>query len=77
MKPSTLAERCKQRREALNLTQQQLADASGRSQVAVVYIENGTTLHPRNPWKLARALKCDSFWLMFGEYDDQEEEKAQ
>lgn len=71
---STLAQRCKQRREELNLSQQQLADASGRTQAAVGYIETGMTKHPRNPWALAKALQCNPFWLMFGESDDQEKE---
>lgn len=69
---STLAQRCKQRREELNLTQQQLADASGRTQAAVGFIESGTTLHPRNPLQLARALQCNPFWLMHGETDEKE-----
>ena len=74
---STLAERCRQRRKKLNLTQQQLATACGLSQVSIAWIEAGITQRPRNILQLATALKCNPFWLLFGESDDQEEKESE
>lgn len=74
MTPSTLAERCKDRRVAAGLSQEQLGKACGVSGVAILLIENGTTKRPRNILQLATALKVNPFWLLFGESDDQEKE---
>ncbi|NEK84030.1 MAG: helix-turn-helix domain-containing protein [Pantoea ananatis] len=70
---STLATRCRERRKHLNMSQLDLAEASGRTQAAVAQIEAGITTHPRNPLKLATALKCNPFWLLHGEDNDEKE----
>lgn len=69
---TTLAQRCKERRKLLNLSQQKLASMSGLSQVSIHLIESGTTERPRNILQLATALKCNPFWLLFGDTDEKD-----
>lgn len=63
----TLAQRVKTRRELLKLTQAQLAELSGIKQSDISKIENGQTHQPSRMAELARALRCDAYWLATGE----------
>ncbi|AXD18430.1 helix-turn-helix domain-containing protein [Salmonella enterica] len=62
----SLAERVKQKRTELNLTQTQAAELAGIKQQSWASIEDGKTLKPRNIVGIAYALKCDPSWLMNG-----------
>lgn len=62
----TLAERAKQRRIELNLTQTEVADAAGVTQQTIEALENDKTKKPKNILSIAKALKCDPEWLMYG-----------
>lgn len=62
----TLSDRLKQKRIALKLTQEQLAELSGTSQQTVQQIESGKTKRPRHIVELAQALKCEPLWLLYG-----------
>jgi len=66
-----LAERIKQRREQLGLTQKQLAEMTGMKQNIISRLEHGDTPNPgANVLKrLALALRCSIDWLV-GLYDD-------
>ncbi|EFT8655604.1 helix-turn-helix domain-containing protein [Salmonella enterica] len=70
MKNLTLSDRLAMRRKALGLTQQQVADAVGRSGVSVYKWESGQN-EPKgqNLIALARVLKCSATWLLFGDED--------
>jgi phage repressor protein C with HTH and peptisase S24 domain len=63
----TLGYRVKTRRELLGLTQAQLASASGIKQSDISKIENGKIERPSGMAELARALRCDAYWLSTGE----------
>ncbi|HCU0799925.1 TPA: helix-turn-helix transcriptional regulator [Citrobacter braakii] len=52
---------------SLNLSQSQLATLAGMKQQSLQAIEAGTTKRPRYLVELARALKCDPEWLLFGD----------
>ncbi|HDL7098248.1 TPA: helix-turn-helix domain-containing protein [Yersinia enterocolitica] len=62
----SLAERAKDRRLALGLTQTEVADRAGVSQQSIEAIESGRTKKPRNILALARVLECDASWLVNG-----------
>jgi phage repressor protein C with HTH and peptisase S24 domain len=63
----TLGERSKERRKLIKLTQIQLSKKVGVSGVTISQWESGDTA-PRgeNLYKLAKALKCSTDWLLFG-----------
>src|SRR5699024_1022238 len=65
-----LGDRIKQRRVALQLSQQQLADAVGVSRAAVSQWERGSTkgLRPANLIAVSKTLKCDVEWLVTGQH---------
>ncbi|AUI88128.1 LexA family transcriptional repressor [Vibrio azureus] len=59
----SFADRVKQRRKELNLSQSELAERVGVAQQSIHKIEDGRTLKPRNILQLASALKCSALWL--------------
>lgn len=65
----SLAERVKERREALGITQTELAEKVGIKQQSIASIENGETKNPRKIFELATALKCSMQWLKTGEHE--------
>ncbi|QWU34868.1 helix-turn-helix domain-containing protein [Serratia ureilytica] len=62
----SLAERVRTRREALGITQTELADLVGIRQQSIASIENGETKNPRKIFELSQALKCSMQWLKTG-----------
>ncbi|WP_421853256.1 LexA family protein [Marinomonas sp.] len=62
----TIAERVKQKRTDLKLTQAELAKRVGISQQSLQKIEDGRTQNPRKLLNLAKALHCDAEWLLLG-----------
>ncbi|CDG95368.1 conserved hypothetical protein [Xenorhabdus bovienii str. puntauvense] len=62
----SLADRVKNRRLELRLTQTEAAMIAGMSQQSWAVIEDGKTLKPRNIIGIAKALKCDAEWLTTG-----------
>ena len=62
----TIAERVKQKRTDLRLTQAELAKRVGISQQSLQKIEDGRTQNPRKLLNLAKALHCDAEWLLLG-----------
>lgn len=68
MKEKNLNERITERRKAMGLTQQQVADKIGRSHVTVYKWETGDS-EPKgkNLFALAQVLQCTPTWLMFGD----------
>lgn len=62
----SLAERVKNRRIELGLTQSLAAEKAGIRQQSWASIEDGKTLKPRNIVGIATALDCDPSWLMNG-----------
>ena len=62
----SLADRVKQKRIELGLTQTEAAEKAGIRQQSWQSIEDGKTLKPRNIIGIAKALKCDADWLMNG-----------
>lgn len=64
----TLADRLRKAREAIGLSQAQLAEEVGVARRSVVNYEAGTT-SPNRPIVLAWALACavDSRWILTGE----------
>ncbi|WP_058911152.1 XRE family transcriptional regulator [Entomohabitans teleogrylli] len=63
----SIAERVKQRRGELGLTQAELATRVNTSQQAIQQLEDGKTRRPRYLPELALALGCDVAWLLNGE----------
>ncbi|MDJ0023081.1 LexA family transcriptional regulator [Pantoea eucrina] len=61
-----LADRVKQRRNELGLTQSEAAEKAGIRQQSWASIEEGKTLKPRNIVGIAESLSCDPSWLMNG-----------
>jgi len=69
----TVGERLRETRQRRVLTQFELAKQAGVSVVALSRIENGHLDGPprqRTVRRLARALKVDPAWLLFGEQPD-------
>ena len=62
----SLAERVKQRRKLLELSQASLAELVGVAQQSIFKIESGVTTKPRNIIALAKSLECDPSWLLTG-----------
>ena len=62
-----LEHRFKELREKKGLSQKALGDLVGVSQVAVMKIEQGKTLRPRNLTDFARVLGVSADWLLYGE----------
>ncbi|WP_048023898.1 LexA family protein [Raoultella ornithinolytica] len=62
----SLAERVKQKRIELGLTQEQAAEKAGIRQQSWASIEDGKTKKPRNIVGISKALNCDPTWLMTG-----------
>ncbi|WP_394743811.1 LexA family protein [Escherichia coli] len=62
----SLADRVKQKRLEIGLTQSQAAELAGIRQQSWQSIEDGKTLKPRNIIGIAKALRCDADWLMNG-----------
>lgn len=62
----SLAERVKQKRIELGLTQTEAAEKAGIRQQSWQSIEDGKTLKPRNIVGIGKALNCDPSWLMNG-----------
>lgn len=67
---STLAERIKLARDRLNLSQQDVADATGMSQPSYYKIEKGLTKRTTYINELAKVLETNVDWLMYGQGDD-------
>ncbi|SMG60196.1 helix-turn-helix domain-containing protein [Cedecea sp. NFIX57] len=65
-----LNDRIRRRRNELDISQQQLADAVRVSHVTIFKWESGET-EPRgkNLFKLSKALKCSPTWLLYGDED--------
>lgn len=68
---STLGIRLKQRRDELNLTQEELAYLTGITRVGITKIELDQTKNARADtlFSLAAALKCNPYWLLYGKGD--------
>ena len=62
-----LEHRFKELREKKGLSQKALGDLVGVSQVAVMKIEQGKTLRPRNLTDFARVFGVSPDWLLYGE----------
>ncbi|MCB5161297.1 LexA family protein [Marinomonas algarum] len=62
----SMAERCKQRRTHLKLTQAELASRVGITQQSLQKIEEGATKNPRKLLDLAKHLECSPEWLAHG-----------
>ncbi|SQH76964.1 HTH-type transcriptional regulator PrtR [Shewanella benthica] len=63
----TLGIRSKERRKLIKLTQLELSKLVGVSSVTISQWESGdTSPNGQNLYKLAKALKCDPDWLLFG-----------
>ena len=67
-----IAQRIKELRTHLDLTQYELAELTGSSQTSIQKIERGDTKNPRNIEALARALKCTPEYLQFGITDNKD-----
>ncbi|CNJ11086.1 helix-turn-helix domain-containing protein [Yersinia bercovieri] len=63
---SSTAERVKQRRTELGLTQSGLAIKVGVKQQTIQRIESGATERPRYLLEIATALNCEPKWLIYG-----------
>lgn len=63
----TLARRLRLARQKRGLTQTQLADISGVKQSDISKLEMGKSLTSTKIGSLARALRCDTYWLETGE----------
>ena len=61
-----LSDRIKERRIALNMTQEELGEKVGLGRSAICRYENGSITNPKRSMiaKLAKALECDPVWLM-------------
>lgn len=66
----SIAIRVKSRREALGLTQVELAEKVGTSQQSIEQLENGKTKRPRYLPELARILLVSIEWLLDGNNDN-------
>lgn len=63
---NTLATRLKSSREALGLSQEQVATLAGVSQGTIGNIESGTRHRPREILAIAKAVKVNAEWLLRG-----------
>lgn len=62
----SLAERLKMRMSELNVSQRELADRTGVSQVAIHNLASGKTASSRKLTEIAEALGCTAEWLQKG-----------
>jgi len=62
----TIADRVKEKRAELGLTQAELARNVGISQQSLQKIEDGRTQNPRKLLNLSKALNCNPEWLQLG-----------
>ncbi|QUX96146.1 LexA family transcriptional repressor [Marinomonas sp. CT5] len=62
----TIADRVKQKRIDLKLTQAELAKRVGITQQSLQKIEDGRTQNPRKLINLAKELHCNPEWLLMG-----------
>ncbi|WP_352338227.1 XRE family transcriptional regulator [Psychrobacter sp. 16-MNA-CIBAN-0192] len=67
---NTLPDRLKFAREQLNLSQQQVADAVGMKQPSYYQLEAGKSKRSRFINDIAKVLKTNADWLMYGEGDN-------
>lgn len=58
-------------RNARDLTQKQLGEMVGLTQQAIQMIEDGSVKQPRKIEKIAKALKVEVQWLLFGEKENE------
>lgn len=65
----TLGDRIKKRMDALGLSQGEVADLAGISQVAIHKLIAGKSLKTDHPLELANALQCSPHWLVTGQDD--------
>ncbi|GAA0492423.1 S24 family peptidase [Pigmentiphaga daeguensis] len=65
----SFAERVKQRRKAMKMSQQQLAERAGVSQSLIAGIERGAYTQTKMMVAIAEALDVDPRWLAIGEGD--------
>lgn len=65
--PEMLKDRIHQRRTALGLSQQQLAERSGVSQVTIQHLESGRNATSKKLLEIARALCVTAEWLGSGQ----------
>lgn len=61
-----LAKRLRARREALGMTQEEVARAAGTDQTQYQKVEAGLTKHPRNLEQIAAAVQVSPAWLLYG-----------
>ncbi len=62
----TIAERVKNKRTELGLTQTELAKRVGITQQSLQKIEDGRTQNPRKLISLSKEIGCDPEWLLLG-----------
>lgn len=62
----TFAERVKQKRKELGLSQKELGKLAGLSHVTVSKWESGSEPKAENLYDLAKALSCSANWLLYG-----------
>ncbi|MCQ2989025.1 XRE family transcriptional regulator [Pseudomonas tremae] len=70
---NTLASRVLAKRTELGMSQQQLADRAGVSQVTIQHLESGRNLTSKKLVDIGRALNVSAEWLMSGESDTRRE----
>lgn len=63
-----LANRVKECRKTLGLTQAEVAERTGVSQQAINRIESGLISRPRYLLEISRVLECDPSWLLYGQH---------
>lgn len=73
---NTIANRTKERREALGMTQGQLAKLAGVSQGTIANIENGIRKQPRELLSIAKALQVHPEWLQSGKETNPQKQAA-
>lgn len=62
----SIAERIKEKRKKLNMSQRELAELVGIKQQSIHQIESGLTKKPRFLFEIALALNCEIGWLLTG-----------
>lgn len=67
---STISIRLRSARMKAGLSQTELAELSGKTQQTIANIENGVSLMPRKMEKIAKILKIDLIWLLYGKVSD-------
>ncbi|MDF7630467.1 helix-turn-helix transcriptional regulator [Erwiniaceae bacterium L1_55_4] len=62
----SIAERIKNKRKKLKMSQRELADLVGIKQQSIHQIESGLTKKPKFLFEIAVALNCEISWLLTG-----------